>query len=1016
MCPRVSPSLIFFLWLSLALCARLTATSVTNASELETAIVNANAGTVTSIEFANDISAAQFFRPLNSQGNFTAAGQTYTINGNGFTLSQDGIHRGFFIGASGASAGTITIQNLTIANANAKGGDGGNGFVETTGAGGAGAGLGGALYVADGYHAILNNVTIISCKASGGNGGHINSAPGTKLGGGGGGGGLGANGGSGGTDPTVETGGGGGGSAFTGDGGDGGFFGGEARGGGGGGVGLPGQDGNAGGNGGGDFDGNGGGHGATPPSSGGGGQATASGGIAGGFGGGGAAGGGSLFGAGSGGMFAGGGGSGFPESVAGNGGIGGGGGGAQNSGGNGGFAGGGGGTGGYGLFPPMSGGQGGFGGGKGGDVLVASGISGGGGGGAMGGAIFVQSGGTLEIQGPISFSGNTLQAGSGGAGASGGESGANGSTYGTDIFLMSGGTLIFDISSDVSIANPIESDQGAGGGSGGGLTKNGSATLTLNGTNTYTGTTTLNAGTLFVNGSIITAVNVNGGTFGGNATITGDVTNSGGTLSPGTSIGTINITGNYTQGAGGTLVLEINANGTSDLLNITGNANVGGTLLISPQAGTYSGTTNYNILKAASITGNFTTISFTTTSPDIFKGAAFPTASVTISPDPTIILSVNAPPSLSTVGSGCNNANAQSVANYIDNLPIPCPSSLCTSVNTLRSQSCTNVNNGLNQTAPAQNKSSSTLSVQETITTVSSGVRQRTYTAVQSPKKEAGTKKGWGGNSTGSAGQGPVSDPTVGYTTLYLIGTLGVDHMVHSEVMIGTSVAYIYGKTDDGSDYGKTDTNSINLSAYATWMCEQAYVGGVLSGEYDLYHNVRHMPILQQTAIGDYGGWEGLININGGYTFTLFEGLKIAPYASFDFQYLFQAPYTEHGAGSLDLVVQSTQVGTWRDEIGVHLFFNHRRKMGTLMFQSKTSFMREDRFLNNTVVSRLKIYPDQGHFITSLFLPNRNLLVTGLNASYTSHDGKIGASAGIENKMGNHYSTLSILLQATLQF
>jgi autotransporter-associated beta strand protein len=113
---------------------------------------------------------------------------------------------------------------------------------------------------------------------------------------------------------------------------------------------------------------------------------------------------------------------------------------------------------------------------------------------------------------------------------------------------------------------------------GGSLTKIGTGTLTLGGANTYTGSTTVNNGALIVNGSISTAVAVNGGTLGGTGT-TGAVTvNSGGTLSPGTSPGILNVSGNLTLTLGATYLVDLNGavvGSQYDQTNVTGSVILG---------------------------------------------------------------------------------------------------------------------------------------------------------------------------------------------------------------------------------------------------------------------------------------------------------------------------------------------------------------------------------------------------------------------------------------------------------
>ncbi len=110
-----------------------------------------------------------------------------------------------------------------------------------------------------------------------------------------------------------------------------------------------------------------------------------------------------------------------------------------------------------------------------------------------------------------------------------------------------------------------------------GLMKTGEGTLRLTGTNTYTGATTIEAGTLVVDGSIadssLTTIGASG-KLAGSGTVGAVAILDGGTISPGNSPGILN-TGSETWNGGGSYVWELNSAtgdaGTNwDLLNITG--------------------------------------------------------------------------------------------------------------------------------------------------------------------------------------------------------------------------------------------------------------------------------------------------------------------------------------------------------------------------------------------------------------------------------------------------------------
>ncbi|MBZ9898677.1 autotransporter-associated beta strand repeat-containing protein, partial [Mesorhizobium sp. BR1-1-6] len=177
--------------------------------------------------------------------------------------------------------------------------------------------------------------------------------------------------------------------------------------------------------------------------------------------------------------------------------------------------------------------------------------------------------GTLILPAAANYAGGTTVS----AGA------LQGTTFSLQGNILNNAAVIFDQGFDGTYAGNMTGS--------GTLTKNGPGTLTLTGTSSVDGGMTVDAGALLANGSIASSrglrVNTRA-TVGGTGILPSTIIN-GGTLSPGNSIGTINIIGKLTFGAGSIYAVEVSG-GTADRASVIGSADLsGGTVDVTFLAG-----------------------------------------------------------------------------------------------------------------------------------------------------------------------------------------------------------------------------------------------------------------------------------------------------------------------------------------------------------------------------------------------------------------------------------------------
>lgn len=244
---------------------------------------------------------------------------------------------------------------------------------------------------------------------------------------------------------------------------------------------------------------------------------------------------------------------------------------------------------------------------------------------------------TGQLNGGANIGGGTLQIGAGGTSG----------TIAGDI--ANNGTLAFNRSDAITVANNISGT--------GGVNHNGMGVTTLTGASNYSGTTNVNAGTLRVNGSITGPVIVGAnGTLGGTGSMGGVTFAGGGTFDPGASIGTTTINGPLTLSAASTTRIEFSPT-ASDRIVVNGPATLAGSVRAIAQAGTFANTLSHTFLTSTGRSGTFSGVTLDSSiNPQLLQLVLSYTATDAI---------LNVTPLLASALPAGTSSNAQAVANGI---------------------------------------------------------------------------------------------------------------------------------------------------------------------------------------------------------------------------------------------------------------------------------------------------------------------------------------------------------------
>ena len=577
----------------------------------------------------------------------------------------------------------------------------------------------------------------------------------------------------------------------------------------------------------------------------------------------------------------------------------------------------------------------------------------------------------------------------------------------------------------------------------GSLNIQGGGLLKLSGTNTYSGTTTVNEGTLSVNGTTVSPIMVNGGaTLKGIGTIQNNVTVAdGASISPGNSIGTLHVD-SLSLSSNSTTVIEISPT-QSSLLQVTGTANLAGTLQIIADSGDYSPITQ-TILESGKVLGTFGYIV-----KPFNLNVLYSLTSVQIQiPDV-------APTSLPIIGGG----NSQHIIQYFNSLPAGSlghvmedlqqltPSALIRAMETISpSRNATNIFVGeraafsLSDTLSShfdnyrilrsiKNSSSSFVAIaeheEELLTQMNSMDSGNELASLNKPKlqKKRSTQgnipcdlwiSGFADRSSQDAqSQDPAFDATTGAVLL------GFDDAISNTYLVGAGLGYVNSSIHQQDRFGQGRIDIASSVLYGSAFWGDFYLEMAFWNAFERMHNVRHIFFTgyNQEAKSNHNCYQGDPHLGFGYDFQVLshEQTKVIlePFAMLDCGYVFESSFHEHGAGTLDMHQNGRFSSIVRTEAGLNNYVSHTFEQSTFIMRLKLSYINEVPFRVGRMTANLVGFP--GSFTVNSFTRNQNLIsprveffLKGNRGGYLSiaYDGEFGSRSSANEafiKIGRYF-------------
>jgi autotransporter-associated beta strand protein len=550
------------------------------------------------------------------------------------------------------------------------------------------------------------------------------------------------------------------------------------------------------------------------------------------------------------------------------------------------------------------------------------------------------------------------------------------------------------------------------------VTKEGSGRLTMTGASSYTGLTTVNNGTLSINGSIASPVNVEqNGTLRGSGSI-GGVAIINGTARPGNSIGTLTFENGLVFKPGSTVEVEIHYGGASSLFQVTGEVSIDHSdpdnlpelfVFPEPPPGLYLSGSEWTIINSnTSVDGQF---KYTAPEmlPTLFAEYGIKQVKLHLPVTTLVGVPLNGLSGDNLIlakyfNSLITDPNIQNVVSNFYLLPLGLIDQALNSINPIRlkTEVFTSLNTQFAVTSSIESRLQerrrthfSLAENQLASTWRKRGVNDRAFTAASKGVYTGGKTDSFVAeegaiwiNGFGQFSHEKSQSSTPAFDVTATACFLGYDRRFSGvyDALCGGGVGYAHNTIKMAYKMGESDSNLYSAALYGGLYGKDFYVDVSLLGTYDQVENQRHIvyPGTDTYAKSNPHSWILTPHLDFGRDFT-YGWLTIEPFASFDWAVNWAKKIIENGATTINMEVNAQRSSMLKSEGGINLYEEWEADGNLLYARQTVSYINKNPFSVGKLTGSFVGYP--GSITLEAFTELQNLVAPAFELFYQDRSG-----------------------------